>query len=354
MGRLEDDNTRNRDEAPAASNNSNTYASRWVNREQIERAKEIAVLDYVLKFEPNNVTREGSEYRLKDHDSLTISNGKWNWRSRGVGGKTATALNFLIIVRGYNFVDAVRELTDGFVLFRSVPQHDKSLPITQQANNSIENRSEPDKSERQRLVLPPRNGDNRRVIAYLQSRGIDKELILDCINRGDLYESVRYHNCVFLGRDEYGKTRFAAMRGTSGNFKRDADGSDKRFGFTLLPENHSSSAVAVFEAPADCLSYQTLCKAGYVEPFDGWFLSLGGTALAALKHFLECHAGIKDCLVCTDNDEAGNSAAARIAELPGITVKRAIPITGKDWNEALLALQKAERTQSHSTIKESR
>ena len=39
------------------------------------------------------------------------------------------------------------------------------------------------------------------MIAYLQSRGIDKGLILDCIGRGDLYESAYRHDCIFKGKD---------------------------------------------------------------------------------------------------------------------------------------------------------
>jgi hypothetical protein len=45
------------------------------------------------------------------------------------------------------------------------------------------------------------------------------------------------------------------MRGTIGDFKRDADGSDKRFGFILPPINGGSDTVAVFESPVDALSH---------------------------------------------------------------------------------------------------
>jgi len=354
MGRVDNDNTRHSENYQPSAARSPTYSPRWVSREQIERAKEVAVLDYVLAHEPGNVTREGNEYRLKDHDSLTMSNGKWNWRSRGVGGKTATALNFLIVVRGYGFVDAVKELAGDDAINRSTPQYAIPPPILHRNRGADNNENISFAPERAAFQLPPRNQDNRRVIAYLQSRGIDKTLISDCINRGDLYESAKYHNCVFVGRDESGKARFAAMRGTSGSFKRDTEGSDKRFGFMLPPDNPFSNAVIVCEAPIDCLSHQSLCGQGFFEPFDGWRLSLGGTALAALRYFLERHAEVTTCLVCTDNDVAGNSAAEKIAELPGIKTVRAIPPIGKDWNEALLALQKEERTQGYSLSKESR
>jgi hypothetical protein len=69
-----------------------------VSPEQIARAKEIGIEDYILSHEKDNVKRVGRAYYLKDHDSLRISNGLWKWESQGIGGKTA--VDFLIKVRG--------------------------------------------------------------------------------------------------------------------------------------------------------------------------------------------------------------------------------------------------------------
>jgi len=161
-------------------------------------------------------------------------------------------------------------------------------------------------------------------------------LVLDCIKRGSIYESAGWHNCVFVGRDDKGKARFAALRGTSGDLKRDADGSDKRYGFVPPPTDLKSDTVAVFESPIDALSHQALCP-----KFDGWRLSLGCTALSALNNFLERHSGVTNCVVCTDNDDAGNNAAQKIAEIPGIKVSRFPAPAGKDWNE-FLQIKKSE------------
>jgi hypothetical protein len=79
-----------------------------VTAAQIARAKEINILDYIIANEPNNVKRVGRAYYLKDHDSLEISNGLWNWHSQGVGGKNV--VDYLMKVRGYDFIDAVRHL----------------------------------------------------------------------------------------------------------------------------------------------------------------------------------------------------------------------------------------------------
>jgi hypothetical protein len=200
---------------------------------------------------------------------------------------------------------------------------------------------------RKPFALPLRNGNHDRVIAYLQSRGIDKSLIEDCIRRGILYESKRFHNAVFIGRDERGKARSAVMRGTLSAYKCDTDGSDKSYGFILPPDNPDSNAVAVFESATDTLSHQTLCKQGILS-FEGWRLSLGGTSLLALERCCANHPSVSSCLICTDNDEAGNRVAEKIAEIPGLSAARAPPPIGKDWNDTLQALLKSQRIQNRA------
>jgi hypothetical protein len=290
-----------------------------VSREQISRAKAVPILGYILKNEPDNVMRVGSAYYLKDHRSLKISNGLWYWHSQGVGGRTA--VDYLIKVRGYSFVDAVRRLAGGGVSYTHITPDAKPPP------------------ECKHFSLPPRNKDNKRAVAYLQGRGIDVKHILTCISQGALYESARWHNAVFVGRDDKGKARYAFLRGSIGDFRRDADGSDKRFGFTIPPIDGNSDTAAVFESPVDALSHQTL----YPE-FEGWRLSLGCASLASLKCFLERRSNIKGIVTCTDNDLAGNTAANKIAVLPGITAARSLPPNGaKDWNDALMAHMREEK-----------
>jgi len=263
-----------------------------VSKEQIARAKEVQILDYILSNEPNNVKRVGKAHYLKDHNSLEISNGLWNWHSQGIGGKNV--IDYLIKVRGYSFVDAVRLLAGDDFSSRALPAAKHPTIIS----------STVPEPERKHFSLPARNVNNMRVIAYLQSRGIARQLILNCIERCSSYENRTFHNCIFVGRDENGKARYAAMRGTMGNFKRDVDGSDKRFGFVIPPDDSGSDSVAVYESPIDALSHQTFSCAGHIEPFNGYRLSLGGTALAALAWFLEQHKEVKSVAVCTDNDEA--------------------------------------------------
>lgn len=76
----------------------------------IEQARQIDLLSYLKAYEPSNLKRvAGNVYCTREHDSLKISNGKWYWWSRGFGG--VSALDYLIKVREYGFVEAVEALT---------------------------------------------------------------------------------------------------------------------------------------------------------------------------------------------------------------------------------------------------
>lgn len=81
-----------------------------VNEEQIRKAREVDLLSYLKEFNPAALVRQGSgRYVLADHDSFVISNGKWRWNSRGIGG--VTALDYLMKVENMGFVQTVELLT---------------------------------------------------------------------------------------------------------------------------------------------------------------------------------------------------------------------------------------------------
>ena len=312
----------------------------WVTKEQIAKAREISAIDYVLKHEPNNIKKIGKEYRFLDHESLSIGNNGWFWHSRGTGG--FSALSYLTEVRDIEFVEAVCMLIN-------------EKPYDCSGNNKTDITLEQDlqnaksKTLRQPFKLPPHNANNKRVIAYLLSRGIDRDLIMDCIIRGDLYESKTYHSCVFLGKDNERNAKSALMRSTSTGFIGDSKGSDKRYGFVLPPENVKTNEVAVFESAIDALSHQTLCKQGHLPYFDGWRLSLGCSSTIALELFLKQHPEIDHCVICTDADKAGKKAATKIADIAGITTEHTLPPHDqKDWNDALKKEQRIERDKNTS------
>ncbi|WP_419574015.1 DUF3991 domain-containing protein [Ruminococcus sp.] len=210
-----------------------------IDPDVLERIRQIDLLSYLREFEPSNLVKvkgTSNVYCTAEHDSLKISNGKWYWWSRGFGGYSA--LDYLIKVKEYDFVEAVEILTGQTMADWKPPPA-------------------PKKDEPKVLLLPPKNKDCNRVIQYLFGRGIDYQLIQECISDGTLYESADYHNAVFIGKDESGTPKYAALRSTLGStFKQDASGSDKRYSFRLLAREPTDT-VHLFEAAIDLLSYAT-------------------------------------------------------------------------------------------------
>ena len=169
-------------------------------------------------------------------------------------------------------------------------------------------------------------------------------MISRCFREGLFYEA-RYHGepvCVFVGKDEVGKAKFACMRSITGNLRKDVYGSDKEYSFCYPPRNPGSRHVAVFEAPIDALSHATLQELEGWK-WDGYRLSLGGTSHVALIAFLKRHPEIRCVSLYMDNDLGGLKNARRIKAMlhedrrfKHIRVGINPPRIGKDYNEMLL------------------
>lgn len=298
----------------------------YVTPEQITQAKELDLLTYLQRYDPHALAHiSGNTYCTHEHDSLKISNGKWNWFSRGIGGKTA--LDYLIKVQGFSFTQAVETL---------VGQDFSPLPRAPQA--------QPKKQEPRVLSLPQPSRCATHMVNYLHGRGIDYDVIDYCIQTGRLYESQKYHNVVFVGHDLKGQPRYAALRGTVGDFKGEATGSDKRYSFCIA-ENPSANSVHLFESAIDLLSYATLLKMKGQDWRQDALLSLAGVfkrkregvVPLALSQYLQDHPGTNTLYLHLDNDEVGRGAAAGIMEDLGdkYTVLDRPPPYGKDVNDLL-------------------
>lgn len=305
----------------------------------IEQARQIDLLSYLQRYEPSNLKRvAGNVYCTREHDSLKISNGKWYWWSRGIGGYSA--LDYLMKVRELGFVEAVQTLTGDMGDWKPPPPAVK-------------------KDEPKVLLLPPKNKDSDRVLQYLFGRGIDYAIVQDCIADGTIYESADYHNAVFIGKDESGTPKYAACRGTMGSFKRDASGSDKRYSFRLLAREPTST-VHLFEAAIDVLSYATYLKCEGKDYKAANLLSLSGVyqpkkELAeskipiALTTFLNAHPQIKTIYLHLDNDKAGRLCTAVLKELlqKDYQIVDAPPPVGKDVNDFLMSYLGIARQNPH-------
>ena len=59
----------------------------YISADALQQARRIDLLSYLQTNEPGNLVRiSGNNYCTREHDSLKISNGKWFWFSRGIGG----------------------------------------------------------------------------------------------------------------------------------------------------------------------------------------------------------------------------------------------------------------------------
>ena len=269
-----------------------------------------------------------------EHDSLKISNGKWMWWSRGFGG--SSALDYLIKVKGLQFMDAMQILTN-----------DRNLALN---NAPVLGESRQSKGNR-KLLLPDRSETNCEVIRYLTGRGIDREIIRESIDEGLLYESLPFHNCIFVGYNESEEPAYACYRATNGErLMGDAAGSDKRYAFRI---NCAGSTLHVFESAIDLLSYATIMKMRTGEWRAEPMVSLGGVYAPginskqsklpiALENMTKNQAQINTIALHLDNDYAGRSATASIAtKLEGkYVIRDEPPPYGKDCNDYLQHLQK--------------
>ena len=62
----------------------------YIPPEVVAKAREMDLLTYLRTYEPQELVHfGGSTYCTREHDSLKISNGKWCWFSRGIGGYSA-------------------------------------------------------------------------------------------------------------------------------------------------------------------------------------------------------------------------------------------------------------------------
>lgn len=299
----------------------------YIAPEVVSQVKQMDLLTYLKNYEPYELVHfSGNTYTTKTHDSLKISNGKWMWWSKGIGGRSA--LDYLIKVRDYTFMEAVTIIAEQAAIRSPV-----SAPT--------------EKTKEKILLLPKPYHNQNYVVSYLRRRGIDTDIIKFCVETGRIYESENYHNAVFVGSDRDGKARYAALRGVGTDFIGEASGSDKNYSFSI-PAEEKCGTVHLFESAIDLLSYATLQKKEGQEWRAEHLLSLAGIyqpareienskVPAALTRFLKEHPEIKEVVLHLDNDRAGRLAtkAIQIVLPEQYHTHSQPPKQGKDFNDCL-------------------
>ena len=126
----------------------------YIPPEVVEKAREMDLLTYLKSYEPQELVHfGGNTYCTREHDSLKISNGKWCWFSRGIGGYSA--LDYLIKVKEMPFTQAVETIMGNIAV--SPPAYTPA----------------PSKPKEKVLLLPKVNRCATHAVEYLHGRGID-------------------------------------------------------------------------------------------------------------------------------------------------------------------------------------
>lgn len=299
----------------------------YVSNEMILKARQTDLLTFLQNYNPDELVRVSrNTYCTKEHDSLKISNGKWYWFSQNIGG--VSALDYLVKVKGFDFIKAVEIITK------------QSAIIT---SPRVITKVEKDKP----LLLPEKSPTNDVITKYLKGRGIDEEIIDYCIENKLIMESLPYHNLVFLGYDKEQNIKYAAYRATNkSRVMGDCSGSKKDYSFRLLGTNDNE--VHLFESAIDLLSYATLLKMNNQDFKEFNLLSLSGVYSPsknlydsklpkAIENYLENYPNITRVIMHLDNDRQGKISAEgiKIALPYNLQVVNDPPIYGKDVNDFL-------------------
>ena len=154
--------------------------------------------------------------------------------------------------------------------------------------------------------------NNRRVTAYLLSRGIDIAVLDYCFQHGLLYGLPNITTrCLSATRER--NHAYATLRSSfsHSSFKRDVAGSNKQFCFPS--PDRVGTKLNVFECAIDALSYLTQVKMQGSDWRQESILSLGGVyqsspykvpeiPMAPCQGYLDRHPEVQEIVLRLDND----------------------------------------------------
>ena len=303
--------------------------------EQIRQANSVNIIEYAKSrgYEVKRISVRS--YKIPGYGGLYIdANGrKWNCFSADAGGGT---IQFVMYLEGKSWVEAIKELLN--------------LPEEYTISSKIHFLPKEKETRNLDLILPEKNSTYKHVLAYLiGTRKLDKFIVYDLIKQNKIYQSKNYNSCVFIGYDEHGKAKYAAVRSSNSKFsyRQDCAGSDKRYAFSVIFNDGKISdgkgleiqRLCVFESPIDLISYLSMLNQFHIKTEPILCISLGGVCDLALKNTLANNPHIIQIVLCLDNDAAGNAAWEQIVQSykDKYILLRSLP-KNKDFNEDLIAL----------------
>jgi hypothetical protein len=267
-----------------------------------------------LRSRNEKLKRSGSEHEWVGHH-ITLRGNMFYDQYAQKGG---TAVDFAQEQYGLSYPEAIQLL---------LGDSSAMAPVTEYRQK-----------DREPFELPPKNGNMRRVYAYLiGQRCISRDVLYHFARRGLIYEDAKYHNSVFVETDKDGIPRHAHKKSTSLNdssFRINQAGSEAAFSFHHVGR---SDTVYTFEAPIDMLSFISLHPNGWQRDS---YVALCLVADHALFRLLMDNTHIRKVALCLDNDGAGREAMERtMAKLRerGYDDVSVLLSQNKDWGEDVKA-----------------
>lgn len=207
--------------------------------QQKQQARQTELCE-LLRNQGEQLKRSGSEYEWRNgSEKVTIRGNLWFHQYERIGGD---AIDFVRKFYGTDYTGAMEYLLGG-------------------SGGGLKTAQLVQEEEKAPFSLPTANGNMRRVYAYLlNSRGIDKEVLDTFVRHGLIYESAKYHNAVFVGKDKNGNPCHASLRGTGtqSSYRGNEPNSVPEYSFHWYG---TSENLYLFEAPIDMLSY-----------YDCWYM----------------------------------------------------------------------------------
>ena len=263
----------------------------------------------------------GSYYTLKEHDSVRIDPRK-NIFFRNSTGDRGTVIDFVMAFKGVSCGEAIKLLCDEI-----------ELPKVYKEQNSVP-------QKKKELILPAKARNMKNVFAYLvKTRCINQKIVQEMVDRDMLYQDER-NNCVFVSRNENGKSVFATVRGTNTDKKWVGDVSGCDYSHSFFIDNCSRNLI-VTESVIDAMSIMDIKEQKGENHQEYNYLSVSG--LGKSREALGYHLGktLYDIVfLAFDNDDKGREIAQEMKKHiesinQDISVSMLIPEAAKDWNEEL-------------------
>ena len=300
--------------------NTKNVSEEWL--EKIEQARSVSIVD-VVESAGYQLSGMGNVLSTKEYYGLKVypyTNSYYNWGAK----KGGSPIDFFINECGMEKKEAIERLTEEGGYNGPKIEHGERR---QKGQDKTQNEAS--------FLMPKKAENNKRVYAYLSSRGIKGEIIHDFIHKELLYESAGKHNCVFVGLDDAGLQKAGYLRGTYSyaetQFKGNVPFSNKEYG-VFYEGNQDTDCLSCFEAPIDMMSFIQL------RDTPSHKLAMCSLDDTSIPRVLARHPEIKKICFCLDNDKYGKEAAAELKEKyeqMGYETHEVFPTDGKDWNEWL-------------------